>query len=185
MGHRLQRGLVHVYVGGGKGKTSAALGAALRAMGRGLRVAVVHFMKNLDSTGEHFALRSLPHPPPIHCFGLPPGPDGELRWIDVEHPRPEAFESARGARDEVRRLVTSGEYDLVIGDELLDAADWRLVPWEDILGIMRDKALHTELILTGHKADARAVEAADIVTRMEKVKHPYDQGMKARLGIEL
>lgn len=181
---RLQRGIVQLYVGDGKGKTCAALGAVLRALGRGLRVALVHFQKNLGVTGEHLALESLPHSPLIQCFGLPPGPKGELRWVDPERPSAEARKLAAESLEAVRQAASSGDYDLVVGDELLDAAVWGLVPWEQILALMRDKCQQTELILTGQRASPRVLEAADLVSGVEKIKHPYDQGLAAREGIE-
>ena len=180
----LEQGIVQLYVGDGKGKTCAALGAALRALGRGLRVAVIHFQKNLGATGEHIALQSLPNPPLIQCFGLPPGPEGEFRWVDPKHPSEEARRLAADALQGVREAACSGEYDLVVGDELLEAAAWELLAWEQILALMRDKSAHTELILTGGHASPRVIEAADLVTGVGKIKHPYDEGLPAREGIE-
>ncbi|MFQ6133187.1 MAG: cob(I)yrinic acid a,c-diamide adenosyltransferase [Armatimonadota bacterium] len=180
----LERGIVQLYVGDGKGKTCAALGAALRALGRGLRVAVIHFQKNLGATGEHLALQSLPNPPDLRCFGLPPGPEGEYRWVDPERPSEEARKLGADCLEAVREAATSGDYDLVVGDELLDAAGWRIVTWEQILELMGGKCAQTELILTGRSCTPRVLEAADLVSAIEKVKHPYDEGLAAREGIE-
>ncbi|MFQ6096542.1 MAG: cob(I)yrinic acid a,c-diamide adenosyltransferase [Armatimonadota bacterium] len=180
----LKRGLVHLYTGHGKGKTSAAVGAIVRAVGRGLRCALIQFLKPPNSSGEHLALRRLSPPVLIRCFGLSPAPDGGRRWLRPKRPPPEAFSLAADALAALRECATSGCFDLVVGDELLDAAAFGLLAARELIAVVETKAPHTELILTGRRAPRGLTRVADLVTNMRKVKHPYDAGARAREGIE-
>lgn len=172
----LQRGLVQVFTGPGKGKTSAALGTVLRAVGHGLRVYVIFFLKGDYPYGEFHSLTQLPNVS-VASFGF-------RRFIDRENLKPEEIEQAKQALTTARQAMLSGNYDVVVLDEVNVAAAWKLIEPEEVVKLAKDKPPGVELILTGRYADDRLVELADLVTEMVKIKHPYDKGIRARKGIE-
>jgi cob(I)alamin adenosyltransferase len=170
------KGLVQIFTGNGKGKTTAALGTAIRAAGHGLKVSIVFFMKGDYAYGEYHTLSQLPNVE-IASFG-------SRKLIDPAHIKPEEKEQARLAMSKAREAVTSGRYDLVVLDEVNVALGWNLIEAEEVVRLINDKPPHVELILTGRYADNRLLEMADLVTEMVKIKHPFDKGIKARKGIE-
>ncbi len=170
------RGLVQVFTGDGKGKTTAALGAAIRALGHGLRVCIVFFMKGDYPYGECNILSQLPN---VNIVRF-----GSRGFIDPANIKPEEKEQARQALAAAREAVFSGSYDLVVLDEVNLAVAWNLVGLDEVIKLITDKPPNVELILTGRKADTRLIQLADVVTEMLKIKHPYDEGVKARRGIE-
>jgi len=172
----LSRGLVQVFTGDGKGKTSAALGAVLRALGRGLRVYITFFMKDDDSYGERNILSRLPNVT-VASFG-------RWKFIDPADVRQQEIEQVSQALAAAREAMLSGDYDLVVLDEMNLVVSWKLVPLEEIIRLISDKPRGVELILTGRNADARLIQLADLVTEMLKIKHPYDKGVVGRKGIE-
>jgi cob(I)alamin adenosyltransferase len=169
-------GLVHLYTGDGKGKTTAALGLALRAAGHNFRVHIVCFMKGSYPYGEWAALSRLP--------GVRVSLFGHDHFVDPEHVRPEEKEEARRALDCARQAVHSGQYDVVILDEVAVATGWKLLDTASVLQLIREKPENVELVLTGRYADRALIEAADVVTEMVKIKHPYDRGIESRRGID-
>ena len=177
-GWKIKNGLVHVYTGGGKGKTTAALGVALRALGWGARVCVVQFIKGYDNIGEaHFA----------HSFGdrfvLKQFASDSARSIgekDVKARREEVQAAMAFAED----VVASGKYDVVILDEINNALHYGLVEVGRAVALMEGKPADLELILTGRNAPPEIVEAADYVTEMRLVKHPLEKGVPAREGVD-
>ncbi len=170
------KGLVQVFTGNGKGKTSAALGAVIRALGHGLRVYVVFFMKGDYPYGEFSTLRKLPNVN-IASFGF-------RRLTDPANIKLEEIEQAKQALSAVREAMLSGNYDMVVLDEVNIAAAWKLIELNEVVKLIKDKPSNVELILTGRYADAKVIELADLVTEMVKIKHPYDKGVLARKGIE-
>ena len=172
----LKRGLVQIYTGEGKGKTSAALGVVLRATGAGLRVYIAFFMKGDFGYGEKRGLSRLENVT-MSSFG---GPD----FVDPANINPEAIGQAGQALGAAREAMLSGRYDLVVLDEVNVAAAWGLVPLNDMVDLIRYKPDNVELILTGRYADPALIERADLVTEMTKIKHPFDEGTAARRGIE-
>lgn len=173
----LEQGLVQVYTGDGKGKTTASLGLALRAVGRGLRVCMIQFIKGGGQYGEHLAAQKLAPLLTIHQTGR----DG---WIFRDKLDPEDIRIARESLDLAHKTLTAGDYDLVILDEINGAAWFGLVTVDDILQLIREKPADVELVLTGRSADEQVIAAADLVTEMCEIKHYYQQGVQARLGIE-
>lgn len=169
-------GLVQVFTGDGRGKTTAALGAVIRALGHGLRVCIVFFMKGEYPYGECKILSQLPDVK-IARFG-------SQQFIDPTNIKPEEKEQARQALAVAREAVLSGSYDLVVLDEVNLAVAWKLVELDEVIKLIGDKPRNVELILTGRKADTKLIQLADLVTEMLKIKHPYDEGVKARKGIE-
>jgi cob(I)alamin adenosyltransferase len=170
------KGLVQVFTGNGKGKTTAALGTVLRAAGHGLRVYVVFFMKGHYNYGEFSTLSRLPNVDKA-CFGFE-------HLTDPVNIKPEEIEQAKLALADARAAVLSGNYDLVVLDEVNVALGFNLIELDEVVKLIRDKPSNVELILTGRYADTKLIELADLVTEMVKVKHPFDKGIKARKGIE-
>jgi cob(I)alamin adenosyltransferase len=170
------KGLVEVFTGEGRGKTSAALGVALRAAGHDLNVYIVFFMKGEFPYGEQKILGELPHVT-FARFGFE-------RFVDPANVTPEEKEEALKALEAARKAMLSLKYDVVVLDEVNVAASWKLIDVEDVLKLISDKPEKVELILTGRYADPRIVKAADLVTEMVKIKHPYDKGILSRKGID-
>jgi cob(I)alamin adenosyltransferase len=174
---RLEQGQVQVYTGDGKGKTTASLGLALRAVGRGLKVCIVQFIKGGGQYGEHLAVEK--------CFPeLTIYQTGRDNWIFRDKLEEEDIRIAREALELARLALASQAYDLVILDEINGAAWFGLISADDILNLIALKPPQVELVLTGRSADERVVAAADLVTEMREVKHYYSRGVQARLGIE-
>ena len=170
------RGLVYIFTGEGKGKTSTALGVVLRALGHGLRVHITYFMKGDYPYGERRILSQLPN---VDFTSF-----GSVGFVNQAKVKPEEIEQAKRALADAREAMLSGNYDLVVLDEVNLAVAWKLVELEDVLRLINDKPQNVEVILTGRQADAKLIEVADLVTEMLKIKHPYDEGIKARKGID-
>ena len=170
------RGLVLVHTGNGKGKTTAAFGQALRAVGQGLRVCVIQFMKG-RKYGEFLAAeRYLPNLT-IHLSGLD-------SFVMRDKPAPVDIELARKGLDMAREAVSSGNYDMVILDEINVAVDFKLIPLEEVINLIRNKPAALDLVLTGRYAAPEIMELADTVSEVREVKHHYNAGIKDRAGIE-
>ncbi len=176
-------GLVQIYWGDGKGKTTASLGLALRALGRGFRVHLVQFMKggiagnkDFEEYGELLALkkfRNFSH----KRFGV-------KKWV-IGRPGQEHIAQGKEALEYSLRIAGSGKYDLVIIDEILYAVQLDVLQEDDVLRIIDSKAKNTELVLTGsHKSFEKIFARVDLVTEMKKHSHPFDKGIGARFGIE-
>lgn len=170
------KGLVQVFTGDGKGKTTAALGAVMRALGQGRRVFIVFFMKGDYPYGERRILAQLPNVALVSF--------GSLDFVDPAGARPQDKEQARQALAAAREAVLGGSYDLAVLDEINVAVAFGLIPLEEVLKLIKDKPPGLELILTGRKAHPELVKVADLVTECLKIKHPYDKGIGARRGIE-
>ena len=171
-----RKGLVQIFTGDGKGKTSAALGTVVRALGQGLRVCIVVFMKGDYPYSEWTFLSKVPNVK-IARFGLG-------TFTDPTDVKPEEKEQAKQALATAREAMVSGDYDLVVLDEVNIAAAWKLVELDEVVRLIRDKPQNVELILTGRYADTKLVQLADLVTECLKIKHPYDEGIMARRGID-
>jgi len=169
------QGYLQVYTGNGKGKTTAAFGLVLRAAGRGLRSYVGQFMKGRPY-GEKTALadHSLIE---IEMFG---GTD----CIRKEEVTPAHAAMAQEGLRECRKALLSGRFDVVVADEVLVAVWFGLLAEEEVLSLCQDRPVNVELILTGRYATAAILEKADLVTEMLAVKHYYEKGVEARMGIE-
>jgi cob(I)alamin adenosyltransferase len=172
-----RQGLVIVHTGNGKGKTTAALGLALRAVGQGLKVFMVQFIKGSWKYGELRAPELLPG------FEIRPMGRGFVDPGSPE-PNPEDVALARETFAAAREATLSGRYDLVILDEVNYAVSYGLVDAERVLALIREKPPGVHLVLTGRDARPEVMEAADLVTEMREVKHPFRKGVKAQKGIE-
>ncbi len=173
-----KEGLIHIYYGYGKGKTTAALGLALRASGSGLSVVFVQFLKNWRS-GELAQLERLPG---IRVFrgAATSGFARDMTIAEQEKTRQIHNENLQKALD----LVQAGQCDLLVLDEVLDAWQLDLLDSELFCNLLANKPSGLELVITGHKVDDWLKEKADYLTEMVKHKHPFDQGIKGRRGIE-
>jgi len=172
----LDKGLIHVYTGSGKGKTTAALGLAMRAAGQGFAVYIVQFMKGWPHYGELATVGQHPNIT-LKQFGRP-------NFVDKEHPDRVDVHMAQEALDHAREIVMSGEYDLVILDEVNVALEWKLLELQDVLSLLDGKPEGVELILTGRYAHSEVIARADLVTEMREIKHPYQRGLASRQGID-
>jgi cob(I)alamin adenosyltransferase len=174
---KLERGLIQVYTGNGKGKTTAALGLAFRAAGRELMVCMIQFMKGGGPYGEHLAAPKLAP----YLTIIQTGREG---WVNRDNPDPEDVRLAHSALTLAKQALTGGKYDLVILDEINGAIGFGLITVDEVLPLMEAKPSNVELVLTGRNAHERIIAAADLVTEMREVKHYYKAGVPARAGIE-
>lgn len=177
MAEEKKKGLIIVHTGPGKGKTTAALGLAFRAVGSGLKVLMVQFIKGswhygeLDAAaafGERFVIR------PMGRGFVKLG--GELN--------PEDKRAAEEAWSFAREKIFSGEYDMIVLDEINYALNYGLLPLEPVVEALKQKPEMVHVILTGRNAPPPIVEMADLVTEMREIKHPYQKGIEAQRGIE-
>jgi cob(I)alamin adenosyltransferase len=173
---RHRKGLVQIYTGNGKGKTTAAFGQALRALGQGYRVCVVQFMKG-RKYGEFLAAEKYLPNLTIHLSGLD-------SFVMRENPAPLDIELARQGLDLARRVIASGDYDMIILDELNVAADFKLIPLDEVIALIKSKPARLDLILTGRYAPEEVIALADTVSEIQEIRHHYAAGIKDRAGIE-
>lgn len=173
----LGKGYVQVYTGKSKGKTTAALGLAFRSTGHGLKTYIGQFIKG-QHYGELEAAKMMQPYITIEQYGRP-------GWVHVHNPpREKDIQMAQEGLRRARKAMLSGEFDIVIFDEINTAHFYQLVSLEDILDLIASKPDGVELILTGRYAPPEVIDAADLVTEMTEVKHYYKEGVKARGGIE-
>jgi cob(I)alamin adenosyltransferase len=169
-------GLVHLYTGDGKGKTTSALGLILRACGQGMKCCLVQFMKGKYPYGEIKSLRKL------RCVTVKQF--GTLAFVRKGKERTVDIKEAHKALSFASKALSSGRYDLVILDEVCVAEYMGLISVSEILDAVKARAPGVEAVLTGRKAHKKLMAIADYVTVFEKVAHPYDKGTLARKGIE-
>jgi len=173
----MQKGLVEVYTGNGKGKTTSAFGLVLRALGRGKRVIIFQFIKSSDfPSGEVIALKKAF--PEVEIIQ-----GGSGRFIKGS-PTEEDISMAKNLYKKIVLSASSGEYDMVIVDEIFPAYNVGLITLEEILDLIEKRADNTELVLTGRGAPEEVIRLSHLVTEMREIKHPYKEGIKARMGIE-
>lgn len=172
---RFSKGYVQVYTGDGKGKTTAALGLALRASGHGLRAYVGQFMKG-QHYGELEALRDHPFIT-LEQYGNP-------RCIRREEVTADHVTQAQEGLARAREAMSSGNYDIVVLDEVNVSIWFGVLDTAEVLALLDEKPDHVEVVLTGRRAPQALIDRADLVTEMRMVKHYYEQGVMARTGIE-
>jgi cob(I)alamin adenosyltransferase len=169
------KGLIQVYTGDGKGKTTAALGLSLRAAGRNMKVLIVQFMKKWDY-GELHSVKLIPNIT-LETFGTKEFIyKGKAKKID--------YEEAEKAFSFGIEGMQSGDYDIVIFDELNMALYYELLDLKEVVENLKGKPDNVEVVITGRKVPEEIIEIADLVTEMKEIKHPYQKGIKARMGIE-
>jgi len=168
--------MIQVYTGNGKGKTTAALGLALRASGQKKKILMIQFMKGKVNYGELKSARLLPGFT-IRQFGRP-------TFVDKKNPAPADIKGAQQALDFAAQTIGSRKYDIIILDELNVALDFKLVPLEEVLLMLAWAPKELELVITGRNANPKVIKLADLVSEVREVKHYYKQGVQARKGIE-
>ena len=173
--HRLDQGYVQVYTGDGKGKTTAALGLALRAAGHAMHTYIGQFMK-AQYSGEKEALRGHPFIT-IEQYG-------DITFLRRDDVTSEHRARAQEGLERARQAMLSGQYDIVVLDEINTAIWFGLVSLEQVLALLDQKPKYVELVLTGRRAPQEIMDRADLVTEMRQVKHYYEQKVPARTGIE-
>lgn len=171
-----EKGLLIVHTGKGKGKTTAALGMVVRAIGHGRKVGVVQFVKGAMTTGEKTVFDAFPDNVEFKPMG-----EG-FTWNTQDRTRDIAL--AREAWDEVKRMIADPAYDMVLADELNIVLRYDYLPLEEVLEAVTSRAPMKHVLITGRNAPDALVEAADLVTEMTLVKHPFRSGVKAQAGIE-
>jgi len=174
----MKKGLIQVYTGNGKGKTTAALGLALRAVGHRLRVLVIQFMKGNINYGELESSKKLsPYLTVIQS--------GRETFVSKTNPDPVDIRLAQEGFDLAKKAMADEAYDIIILDEIIVAVDYGLIPLSDLLRLLDTKPNGVELILTGRNAKPEIIEKADLVTEMVEQKHYYQNGVEAREGVEV
>ena len=169
------KGYVQVYTGDGKGKTTAALGLALRAVGAGKRVYIAQFVKGMKYS-ELNSLKRLSPDIEIHQYGL--------ECFIYNSPTEEDIKVARDGFEKVGSAIRSGIYDLVVIDEGNIATYYELFTVDELIELLGNRPEHVEVVITGRNADKKLIEFADLVTEMKEIKHYYTRGIQARVGIE-
>lgn len=171
----LSKGYIQIYTGNGKGKTTAAMGLAVRAAGAGLTVFIGQFVKGMHYS-ELDSLKQFEPQITIQQYGRD--------CFIYNEPTEEDIRIAREGFDEIKAVVTSGDYSLVILDEIAIANYYKLIDVDEVLALIENKPDHVEMILTGRYIDQKLIDAADLVTEMTEIKHYYTQNVQARVGIE-
>lgn len=168
-------GLIMVFTGDGKGKTTAAVGQAVRALGHGYRVCMIHFMKGRDY-GEFLATAGMPNLTVIRA--------GRDSFVNPEKPDLIDIELAADGFSKAQKAITGGEYDLVVLDEINVAVDYGLIDEKDLLELLEGKPPAVAVILTGRNASPELVKRADMVSEVLAIKHHYEKGAECCRGIE-
>jgi len=171
----LDKGLIHVYTGPGKGKTTAAIGLGVRAAGAGLKVIMIQFMKGRRYS-ELDAIQKIPNFTVVQY--------GRDEFVSKEKPEQIDIDFAKKGFEHAKKVVQEGKHDMVILDEINVAVDYNLVSLKDVLKLVDEKPEKIELVLTGRYAPPEVVKIADLVTEMLEIKHPYQKGVLARKGID-
>ena len=168
--------MIHVYTGEGKGKTTAAFGLALRALGSGKKVVIVQFMKGRKDVGEYKMGKKL-QGMEVHLFG-------RAELVDPLQPLSIDFELAQEGLRFAKKRIEEKPPDLLILDEVNVAIKFGLLNVNDVLAFMRNTPASVELVLTGRHAPKEIIEKADLVTEMKEISHPFEEGVPAREGVE-
>lgn len=171
-----ERGLLIVHTGKGKGKSTAAMGMAMRCVGHGMRVAIVQFVKGVWETGERDVLAKFPDQVTIRAMG-----EG-FSWETQDRQRDLA--AARQAWDAAKELMADPSYKMIILDELNIVLRYDNLPLDEVVETLRNKPRDLHVVVTGRNAKEALIDAADLVTEMEMIKHPFRAGVKAQAGIE-
>ncbi len=171
-----EKGLLIVHTGKGKGKTTAALGMVVRAIGHGMKVGVVQFVKGAMTTGEKVVFDAFPEQIEFKPMG-----EG-FTWDTQDRARDIAV--AREAWEEVKRMIADPAYAMVLADELNIVLRYDYLPLDEVLEVLINKPADKHVIVTGRNAQEALMEAADLVTEMTMIKHPFRAGVKAQAGIE-
>jgi cob(I)alamin adenosyltransferase len=172
----IEKGLLIVHTGKGKGKSSAAFGMVMRCIGHGFRVGIVQFVKGKWETGERAVLARFPEQVTIRSMG-----EG-FTWETQDRARD--IQAARAAWEEAKRLIADPSYKLILLDELNIVLRYDYLPLDEVLAVLKDRPKDLHLVVTGRNAKPELIDIADLVTEMTMIKHPFREGVKAQAGIE-
>ncbi len=175
-GKTIERGLLIVHTGKGKGKSTAAFGMVFRHVGHGLRSGVIQFVKGAWGTGERTVLEKFPDLVTIKAMGEGFTWETQDRDRDIAH--------ARAGWEEAKRMIADPSYRLVMLDELNIVLRYDYLPLEEVLEVLRARPMDKHIVITGRNARDEVIELADLVTEMEQIKHPFRSGVKAQAGVE-
>jgi cob(I)alamin adenosyltransferase len=175
-GKTIEKGLLIVHTGKGKGKSSAAFGMVMRAIGHGMKVGVVQFVKGAWNTGERAVLEKFPELCTLKVMGEGFTWETQDRQRDIAH--------ARAGWEEAKRMIGDPSYRMVLLDELNIVLRYDYLPQDEVIETLQHKPQDKHVIVTGRNVSERMIEIADLVTEMELVKHPFRSGVKAQPGIE-
>jgi len=171
----IKKGLIHIYTGNGKGKTTASIGLGIRATGNNLKVYMIQFMK-----GRRYSeLDAIEHIPNFTIIQF-----GRDEFVSKQNPEKIDIELAKKGFDHAKNIITKAEFDLVILDEINVAVDYNLIPLNNLKELIEGKPENIEIVLTGRYANPEIVKLADIVSEILEIKHPYQDGIKSRKGID-
>lgn len=176
---RTEKGLIIVYYGNGKGKTTAALGVALRAIGYNHNICMIQFIKGEWNYGELYSSNRLKPNLELIVTGK-----GFVGIIDDDHLIEEHIQSSKNALKIAREKMSSNKYNLIILDEINYALKLNLITEEEVINLLESKPINLSIILTGNYISNRILDLADLVTEMKEIKHPYKKGIKAKKGID-
>jgi len=176
-GGEIGKGYIQVYTGSGKGKTTASLGLAVRAAGHGLKTVIIQFMKGWIDYGELAGVRMLAPHVEIHQVGRD-------TFVNRKNPDPEDIRLALEGWKLASGIISGRKADIVVLDEINCAMDFGLLPVGEVLEAIKGKPDGMELVLTGRGAPPEILEAADLVTEMRQIRHYYEKGVDARVGVE-
>jgi len=171
----LEKGFIHVYTGDGKGKTTAAIGLGVRAAGAGLKVYMIQFMKGRRYS-ELDAIEKIPNFTVVQY--------GRDEFVSKKNPAKIDIDLAKQGFAHAHEIVKNGKQDIVILDEINVAIDYNLVTLDEVLKLVKEKPKHVEIVLTGRYAQQKLMKVADVVREMLEIKHPYQDGILARKGID-
>lgn len=174
-----EKGLVIVYTGGGKGKTTASLGLCIRAVGYDKKVCIIQFIKGSWKYGELDGIKKLAPNVELYQKGL-----GFVGIIDDKLDKSEHIKAAGEALAFAGEKIRGGKYDIVILDEINVAVNLKLISVDDVINLIESKPDSLDLVLTGRNAKEEVIERADLVTEMREIKHPFQKGIKAKKGID-
>jgi cob(I)alamin adenosyltransferase len=172
----IEKGLLIVHTGKGKGKSTAAFGMVFRAIGHGMKVGVIQFVKGAWGTGERSILEKFPDLVTIKAMGEGFTWETQDKERDIAH--------ARAGWEEAKRLIADPDYKMVLLDELNIVLRYDYLPLAEVLEVLKNKPTGKHVIVTGRNAKEELIELADLVTEMELIKHPFRSGVKAQAGIE-
>jgi cob(I)alamin adenosyltransferase len=175
-GKTIEKGLIIVHTGKGKGKSTAAFGMVFRCIGHGMKAGVVQFVKGAWATGERIVLEKFPELVTIKAMGEGFTWETQNRARDIAH--------AQAGWEEAKRLIADPQYKLVLLDELNIVLRYDYLAIDEVIEVLRNKPADKHVIVTGRNAKDELIEIADLVTEMEQVKHPFRSGVKAQKGIE-
>jgi len=172
---RKDLGLIHIYTGHGQGKTTAALGLAIRSLGAGLKVCLIQFMK----TGQYSEIKALAKFKNLKIFQF-----GRKKFVNLKKPAKADVDLARKGLKKAEMIIKSKKYNLVILDEVNVAINFKLIALNELIRLINESPRNVELVFTGRFASKKLIKIADYVSKFELIKHPFYKGIKARKGID-